>query len=153
MAAPSPARNGDPTPPPLRRYRPDPTGASEVEVELPKGDVTDGVVRVGDTVRRPHQPQSIAVAGYLDHLERVGFAGSPRYLGRDEQGRDVLSYLDGKVAGDPPEPWAADDDLLASVAELLRDLHEASAGYAAERGFAAPAGGIWRRELVKVDVS
>src|SRR4051794_39073067 len=55
----------------------------EVEVALPKGDVTEGVVRVGDTVRRPHQPQSSAVAGYLDHLASAGFAASPRYLGRD----------------------------------------------------------------------
>ena len=44
-----------------------------VEVALPKGDVTDGVVRVGDTVRRPRQPQSAFVAAYLGHLERVGF--------------------------------------------------------------------------------
>ena len=85
------------------------------EIELPRGDVTEGVVRVGTTVRRPHQPQSLAVAGYLDHLERVGFDGSPRYLGRDSRGRDVLTYLDGDVPGDPPEPWAASDDLLASV--------------------------------------
>jgi aminoglycoside phosphotransferase (APT) family kinase protein len=121
-------------------------------MELPKGDVTEGVVRVGDTVRRPHQPQSAAVAGYLDHLERVGFDGSPRYLGRDDAGRDVLSYLPGDVAGDPPEPWAADDGLLASVARLVRRLHEASLGYAAERGFAAPAGSVWRRDLVTLDV-
>ena len=52
--------------------------AGTPETALPKGDVTEGVVRVGDTVRRPHQPQSLTVADYLDHLERVGFAGAPR---------------------------------------------------------------------------
>ena len=36
--------------------------ASDVEL-MPAGDVTDGVVRVGGTIRRPHQPQSPAVAG------------------------------------------------------------------------------------------
>jgi hypothetical protein len=117
------------------------------EIALPRGDVTDGVVRVGDTVRRPHQPQSLAVAGYLAHLERVGFDGSPRYLGRDAEGRDVLTYLHGEVAGDPPEPWAAADDLLASVAVLLRRLHTASVGCP----IAAPPGSMWRRDLVKVD--
>jgi Ser/Thr protein kinase RdoA (MazF antagonist) len=122
------------------------------EIELPKGDVTEGVVRVGGTVRRPHQPQSLAVAGYLDHLERVGFDGSPRYLGRDAAGRDVLTYLDGDVAGDPPERWAADDELLASVGVLLRRLHEASEGYGADRGFAAPPGSTWGRDLVPLDV-
>jgi Ser/Thr protein kinase RdoA (MazF antagonist) len=122
------------------------------EVDLPKGDVTAGVVRVGSTVRRPHQPQSIAVAGYLDHLERVGFDGSPRYLGRDDQGRDVLTYLAGDVPGDPPEEWAAGVDLLVSVAALLRRLHEASRGYGADRAFAAPPDSVWRRDLVTLDL-
>jgi hypothetical protein len=52
--------------PARRRYVLADTGP---EIEPPKGDVTEGVVRVGGTVRRPHQPQSLAVAGYLDHLQ------------------------------------------------------------------------------------
>ena len=115
----------------------------DVEVLLPHGDVTEGVVRVGSTVRRPAQLQSAAVADYLRHLSSVGFRGAPRHLGRDAQGRDVLDHLDGDVPGDPPEPWAADDGLLASVGVLLRDLHAASAGYAADRAFAAPPGTSW----------
>ena len=130
-------------PPSTRRYR---AQAGTPEKALPKGDVTEGVVRVGDTVRRPHQAQSLAVAGYLDHLQWVGFAGAPRFLGRDDQGRDVLTFLDGDVPGDPPEAWAADDAVLASVATLLRDLHEASLGYV------PPADAVWRRDLVKLDV-
>jgi Ser/Thr protein kinase RdoA (MazF antagonist) len=127
-------------------------GADGPQIELPRGDVTEGVVRVGDTVRRPHQPQSLAVAGYLDHLERVGFEASPRYLGRDSQGRDVLTFLPGRVPGDPPEPWAADDDLLASVGALVRRLHDASAGYAQDVGFAAPAGSVWGRQRVTIEL-
>lgn len=127
----------DPT---RRRFR----GPAGPEVPLPTGDVTEGVVRVGDTVRRPHQPQSPAVAAYLDHLARAGFDGCPRYLGRDHHGRDVLTYLAGDVAGDPPEAWAADEDLLASVAVLVRRLHAASAG------FTPPAGAVWARDLVTV---
>ena len=134
-----------------RRYRPTPAEAGLPEVELPRGDVTEGVVRVGATVRRPHQPQSLAVAGYLDHLERVGFPGSPRFLGRDDRGRDVLTFVDGAVAGDPPETWCAEEDLLAGVGRLLRQLHLASAGYLAEDGFVAPAGSRWGRDLVAPD--
>jgi Ser/Thr protein kinase RdoA (MazF antagonist) len=93
------------------------------------------------------------VAGYLDHLERVGFGGAPRYLGRDARGRDVLTYVEGRVAGDPPEDWATTDELLASVAGLLRRLHEASAGYLADAGFAAPYGAVWHRDRVRVDVA
>jgi hypothetical protein len=99
------------------------------EIELPAGDVTVGVVRIGDTVRRPHQESSSRVAGYLDHLEAVGFDGAPRYLGQDAQGRDVLTYLEGDVPGDPVPPWAAADEVLPGVARLVRRLHDASAGY------------------------
>ncbi|MEP7180116.1 MAG: phosphotransferase [Pseudonocardiales bacterium] len=99
------------------------------EIALPAGDVAEGVVRIGDTVRRPHQPTSAAVATYLNHLESVGFAGAPRYLGRDQRGRDVLSFIDGEVAGDPVEPWAAADAVLPSVGRLVRTLHEASDGW------------------------
>lgn len=111
-------------PPRTRRF-----SQGGAEVELPQGDVTEGVVRVGDTVRRPHQEQSWAVAGYLDHLESVGFEGSPRFLGLDEQGRDVLTFLPGDVAGDPVPEWAMQDALLESLGGFVRRLHEASAGF------------------------
>jgi Ser/Thr protein kinase RdoA (MazF antagonist) len=125
------------------------TGPGGVPVELPRGDVTEGVVRVGTTVRRPHQPQSLAVAGYLDHLQRRGFDGAPRYLGRDGEGRDVLTFLPGAVAGDPPEEWAADPLLLRSVGALLRRLHEASDGYLVDTGFAAPPGSPWMLDRMR----
>lgn len=128
------------------------TGPDGPEVELPQGDVTEGVVRIGDTVRRPVQPQSAAVADYLGHLAAVGFQGSPRYLGRDRAGRDVLTYVAGDVAADPPEPWVADEGLLVSVAQLLRGLHEASAGYAADRNFDPPPGSAWMQWPLPDDV-
>ncbi|MDQ2750124.1 MAG: phosphotransferase [Actinomycetota bacterium] len=111
------------------------------EIALPAGDVTEGVVRIGDTVRRPHQPTSAAVAAYLEHLASVGFAGAPRYLGRDNQGRDVLSFIDGAVPGDPVQPWAAADDLLPSVGQLVRALHEAAAGWEPSIALAWPVAG------------
>jgi Phosphotransferase enzyme family len=98
------------------------------EQPLPKGDVTEGVVRVGDTVRRPHQESSAAVARYLAHLERAGFAGA-RYLGRDEVGRDILTFIEGDVASASPQRWAADDHLLLSVADLVVELLRASQGF------------------------
>ena len=100
-----------------------------VEVALPKGDVTDGVVRIGHTVRRPRQEQSAFVAAYLGHLERVGFRGAPRFLGVDDRGRDVLDFVPGDVPGAPPEPWACTDEVVTGVARLVRELHDASAGW------------------------
>lgn len=100
-----------------------------VEVALPKGDVTEGVVRVGDTVRRPRQEQSAFVAAYLGHLAEVGFAGAPRFLGVDDRGRDVLDYVAGDVPGAPPESWACTDEVVAGIGGLVRALHDASAGW------------------------
>jgi Ser/Thr protein kinase RdoA (MazF antagonist) len=117
------------------------------EIPLPRGDVTEGVVRVGDTVRRPHAPWSDAVAAYLRHLERVEFPGAPRYHGLDAHGRDVLDYVEGDVPGQPvAEPWAATDEVLVGVAGLLRRLHEASAS------FVPPAGAVWFGADVRVDL-
>jgi hypothetical protein len=114
---------------------------SDDEIALPKGDVTEGVVRVGDTVRRPHQDTSAGVAAYLNHLAAAGFSGAPRYLGRDEQGRDVLSYVDGDVPGDDVPPWAAADEVLPGVARLLRALHDASESYRPDRPIHDPVPG------------
>jgi Phosphotransferase enzyme family len=111
-----------------RVYAAAPGEAADVE-PMPAGDVTDGVVRVGGTIRRPHQPQSYAVACYLDWLEGAGFEGSPRYLGRDAEGRDVLTFLPGGCAGAVPEQWVQSERLLASVGLLLRRLHAASSGF------------------------
>jgi hypothetical protein len=107
------------------------------EVPLLGGDVTEGVVRVGDTVRRPRQPWSDAVAGYLGHLASVGFAGAPRWHGVDARGRDILDFIAGEVPGAPPEPWATTDAVLADVGRLLRRLHDASLSYQ------PPAGARW----------
>ena len=111
-----------------RLYRPAEGEASDVEL-MPAGDVTEGVVRVGGTIRRPHQPQSFAVADYLDWLENAGFEGAPRFLGRDGEGSDVLTFVPGDCAGPVPEPWVQSEALLASVGRLVRRLHAASAGF------------------------
>jgi hypothetical protein len=58
---------------------------NEREVTLVGGMSTPGVVRVGDTVRRPVKPDAAYVHGLLRHFERHGFEGAPRFLGFDEQ--------------------------------------------------------------------
>src|ERR687895_2260955 len=87
------------------------------------------VTRVGDTVRRPRRPTSPATWALLEHLERVGFDGAPRFLGVDDRGREVLSYVPGEAAIEPYEDWALTDEALVSVAELLRRYHEAVASF------------------------
>ena len=103
--------------------------ADQAEMPLGGGDVTEGVVRVGNTVRRPVGPHSPLVHALLAHLESVGFAGAPRYLGIDASGREVLSYVDGEVAGRPRPPWIADKTRLASVGRLVRAYDDAAVSF------------------------
>jgi len=90
--------------------------------------VTDGIVRVGSTVRRPVGPHSRLVHTVLEHLERTGFDGAPRFLGVDAAGREVLTYLDGEVAARPWPAWVADEGRVASVARLVRAYDDAVVG-------------------------
>lgn len=98
---------------------------TDAEIPLPGGDVTDGVVRVGDTVRRPIGDHSALVHRVLRHLEDAGFAGAPRLLGVDDRQREILTFVDGEVAGRPWPAWVADDARAESVARLLRRLDDA----------------------------
>ncbi len=105
-----------------------------LEEVLSGGTTNAGLVtRVGDTVRRPLSEFSAARRALLDHLEAVGFDGAPRYLGIDEQGREVLSYIHGSAIVKPYPRWALTDSALVSLARLLRDYHDAVAGFDHER--------------------
>jgi hypothetical protein len=107
---------------------------SEGETPLEGGFTNAGrILRVGDTVRRPSRPTTPATKALLDHLERAGFDGAPRFLGIDDRGREVLSYVAGEAAVEPLPEWALTDEALVSVAELLRRFHEAAASFDATR--------------------
>ncbi|MBN6058286.1 phosphotransferase [Nonomuraea sp. RK-328] len=96
------------------------------EIPLQGGDVTDGVVRVGETVRRPAGSFTPAVHSLLRHLEAAGFAGAPRVVGMDELGREILTYVPGTTG---LNAMTASDGALIQVAGLLRELHDATAGF------------------------
>jgi hypothetical protein len=105
---------------------------------LPGGNVSP-VYRVGDTVRRATGPWTPAVHALLRHLERAGFDGAPRVLGIDDDGREILTYIDGFVpyAPDVPETiWT--DGALAASAAMLRAYHDAV------RSFEPPPDARWR---------
>jgi hypothetical protein len=107
-----------------------PVTTRQEEVLLYGGTTNAGLVtRVGDTVRRPLRQTSAATKALLDHLERVGFDAAPRYLGVDDLGREVLSFIPGEVAITPYPDWALTDEALISVAQLLRRYHEAVASF------------------------
>lgn len=84
------------------------------------------MVRVGDTVRRPRGENWRLVRALLTQLRECGFEDAPRYLGSDEQGREILSYLPGEVPLDLDA--SVPDATLAAAARLIRRFHDATAG-------------------------
>jgi hypothetical protein len=70
---------------------------AEAETPLTDGWVTAGVVRVGNTVRRPPTANSDVVRRLLEHLASRCFDGAPVWLGTDTHGGDVFSFIEGGV--------------------------------------------------------
>lgn len=75
---------------------------SESEQPLAGGWMTRGLVRIGGTIRRPLHDRSAYVQAVLLHLEAVGFEGAPRFLGVDDEGREILTYIEGDVLDGSP---------------------------------------------------
>jgi hypothetical protein len=103
----------------------DQLGADHLEERLSGGAQTAGVVRIGDTVRYPAHPNSDFIDALLRHLETADFDGAPRTLGYDEQGRHVLSFIEGDVFHSPP--YGLSDIQLLSAIALIRRYHDATA--------------------------
>jgi hypothetical protein len=96
------------------------------EIPLLGGRLTPGIVRVGNTVHRPPKSNAAYVHELLLYLEEQGFGFAPRFLGLDEQGREILSYLDGHTFQGSGS--ALPDDLLVQAAKVIRHLHDVTAG-------------------------
>lgn len=86
------------------------------------------IERIGDAVHRPTHHWTPAVHDLLNYLQSVNFPYSPRVLGFDEDGREILSYIEGQSGADS---WIkiTSDDGLRKFAKLLRAYHDAIAGY------------------------
>lgn len=127
------------------------------EVPLGGGASGEGVVRVGDTVRRPQRFVTTTMREVLRHLERAGFDAAPRWLGVDEQGRDVLTWIEGDTftergrmhpyIGEPPDRIFFDDAQLTAVFALLRRYHDTFDGEVICHGDYGPWNLVWRDGL------
>ena len=94
------------------------------------------VVVVDESVRRRRSWWTPTVHHLLSHLADVGFAYSPRPLGFDDEGREMLTFIEGesgRAAGTRISNLAA----LANFARLLRSYHDAV------RDYVPPANADW----------
>ncbi|RCG21918.1 aminoglycoside phosphotransferase family protein [Sphaerisporangium album] len=108
-----------------------------VEEALAGDGVTQGIVRVAGTVRRPVRPFTATVQAYLAHLRAAGFADAPQPLGYDDQGREVLSFVPGDVPREPLTEDTAREEVLVELARLVRRLHDAA------QGWTPPGDAVW----------
>lgn len=117
-----------------------------------EGGHGDGAARVGDTVRRLAGPWTPAVHALLAHLAGTGFTGAPRPLGLDEQGREVLTFLEGETVGrrKPRPAWVYAEDTLDQVARWMGACHQAAASFVPPPGAVWRGGGTWSPGLVIV---
>jgi phosphotransferase family enzyme len=103
----------------------------EREEALSGGAMLDrGIVRVGETVRRPWDVWSSSVHAVLEHLANAEFVEAPKFLGRDEQGREVLTFLEGEDSGWPLRPHFLTDQGAFELGCLVRRLGQALSSYA-----------------------
>lgn len=110
-----------------------------------------GAVRVAGTVRRAGGPWTPTIHSLLNHVNAAGVAGVPRPLGVDEQGDEVLSFIEGETVytarradqqGWPD--WAFADELLIQTAQWLANYHRAVATF-------RPADAHWRSGARRLD--
>ena len=112
-----------------------------VEERLDGGIANAGnVVRVGPHVLRPSCAHSDSIHAFLRAVRRAGFAGAPLPVGIDADGRERLEFIDGDVPLAPYPDWSQTDTALASIARLLRGLHDAARGF-------DPGGHTWNDAL------
>ena len=82
--------------------------------------------QVAGTVQRAVGPWTPSVQALLLHLQGAGFEGAPQPLGIDDEGHEVVTYIDGEAAY---APVPTDDETLVALALLVRRYHDAVAAF------------------------
>lgn len=122
-------------------------GVMSEERLLPQGLGGSMVSVSGVGVHRTAGPWTPTVHAFLDHLHAAGFTAAPEVVGIDAEGREVLTFIEGEVLGDPlwrpgrPTPWppnAQTEGALVTAGQLLGELHRAAASF-------VPADAIWKQ--------
>ncbi|WP_442600468.1 aminoglycoside phosphotransferase family protein [Paenibacillus sp. KN14-4R] len=92
--------------------------------ELLTGGNVSNVFRSGNTVRRELKPDSTKIHTLLKHLENKGFNYAPKFLGIDEQEREILSFIDGEAGNYPLKEYMWSNEVLIEIAKMQRLYHD-----------------------------
>lgn len=83
------------------------------------------VVRIGETIHRSIGSNPEFSHKLLALLEQKNFKGAPKYIGLDDKGREILTYIDG-VVPKGEHKWTMEQ--MIKVVKMMREFHDASAG-------------------------
>lgn len=98
-----------------------------VEIQLKGGVANAGaVVRSGEFVLRPSNPNTPTIHRFLSAIGEAGFDEASQPIGVDADGRERLRFITGDVPLPPYPDWARTDDALGSIARLIRRFHDAA---------------------------
>ncbi len=98
----------------------------ENEILLTGGRITQGVVRIGETVRRPQRANAAFVHSVLVHLEKNNSGCAPRFHGVDEKNREILTFIRGEV---PDNLGDFSTEQCRRAAQIIRSLHDALSSF------------------------
>ncbi len=87
---------------------------------LKGGQSTASVIQFGNTVHRTKSANHNFVHTLLQFLQKKNFSYSPKFLGINEQGQEILSFIQGEV---PRRKILTDNQLILSI-KILRAFHD-----------------------------
>jgi thiamine kinase-like enzyme len=87
------------------------------------------IIKIGNTVHRPTGKWTKQIHKLLLHLRHTGFYSVPEPLGFDDQGREIVSFIEGDVSNYPLSPNASSIKALLSAALLLRNFHDTTQSF------------------------
>ena len=102
--------------------------SNEQQKRMSGGNVST-VYKNGNYVCRTQKEGSERIHRWLGHLEAMQLSGVPRFIGIDDRGREVLTYLEGETADYPLKSYMWSDEAIQDVARLMRRIHDASTDF------------------------
>jgi aminoglycoside phosphotransferase (APT) family kinase protein len=89
----------------------------------------DNIIKNNDIVYRPSHEWTPNVHDFLRYLHKCGFVKVPLPHGINEDGQEMVSFVDGEVFNNELSQDARSDDALISFAKFIRKFHDLGADY------------------------